>query len=60
MDDKTQDQLMYEEAVQTVRESILEQKEAGVDFSKRAVREKFKLDIIQTATRLANDKRIFE
>ncbi len=51
---------MYEEAVQTVRESILEQKEAGVDFSKRAVREKFKLDIIQTATRLANDKRIFE
>ena len=60
MDDKTQRQLEYEDAVKECRKAVQALRDSGVDFSKRTVREEFKLNIVRMATKLSKDKRIFE
>ena len=60
MDDRTRDQLSYEEAVLEIQKAVREMKETGVDFSLKANRTAFKKKLIDTMKRIANDKRIFK
>ena len=60
LDDKTQEQLMYEEAVTEVRDSVRKMKEDGADFKSAKARKAFRDNMINTMTKVANDKRIFE
>ena len=59
MDANTEHQLAYEEAVLQIRDAVREMSEAGTDFTKKAVREHYKKQLIDTMKKVANDKRIF-
>lgn len=59
MDDNTKNQLAYEEAVMQIRDAVREMSEAGIDFTKKAVRQQYKKQLVDTMKKVANDKRIF-
>ena len=60
MDDNTKDQLMYEEAVKEVQETVRKMREDGADFTSKAAKAAFRKKLIDTMKRIASDKRIFE
>ena len=60
VDKNTQNQLMYEEGVIRVRDSIREMKAEGADFSKKENRKKFITQLIDTTKKIAHDKRIWD
>ena len=60
MDDNTQEQLAYEEAVIQVRDGIRAMKAEGHDFSQKGTRTAFKKQLVDTMKRVVKDKRIFQ
>ena len=60
MDDNTEAQLAYEDAVIQIRDSVRLMKSEGHDFSSKGARTAFKKKLVDTMKKVASDKRIFQ
>ena len=60
MDDKTQEQLQYDNAVIQVRDTIREMKAEGHDFSQKGQRTAFKKKLVDLTKKVSQDKRIWK
>ena len=60
MDDNTQDQIAYDDAVMQIRDAVRELRAAGTNFDDKGVRTAFKKKLVDTMKRVSKDKRIFQ